>query len=276
MRHERSIARRTNGEDMTGGMLVFLAVYALATAGAAAVETPQTFRSEYAVTLYGLPIARSSFVSRFEGDRFHVNGSLSSAGLAKIFDDTSGTLAVSGRFAAGVPQPDKFQMDYASGKKRKSIEIVFANGSVARTRVAPSAKKRSHGWVALNAGHLHNVADPLSSVMIHADQPGQVCDRTLSVFDGEMRADLNLSHRSTATLSTAAYRGRAVVCAARFVPLAGYRKGHRSVAFLKNRSEIAIAFAPLGSTGVYAPVRASVGTEIGTIRIEAIRLESAR
>ncbi len=44
--------------------------------------------------------------------------------------------------------------------------------------------------------------------------------------------------------------------------------------FLKNRSRILISFAPLGTTGVYAPIRVSATTEIGTLVVKARRFEA--
>jgi hypothetical protein len=35
-----------------------------------------------------------------------------------------------------------------------------------------------------------------------------------------------------------------------------------------------IAFAPMGSTGMFVPVSASVGTKIGTVSVSADRLEA--
>jgi hypothetical protein len=262
---------------MTGRLSVLLAAFGiLVPGGAAALEAPQSFRAEYSISIYGLPIARSTFTSRISGDTFHVHGSLSSAGIAKIFDNTKGTTSVSGRFEQGTVRPENYLVNYTSGKKKKKIEIAFAEGNVTRTESVPPPKKRGDDWVSLGRNHLRAVTDPLSSTLVRADRPAEVCNRTLKMYDGELRADLKLSYVSTKPISTGGYQGVAVTCEARFIPVAGYRPGHKSIEFLKNRSNIAIAFAPLGTTGVYAPVRASVGTEIGTVRIEAVRLETVQ
>ena len=70
---------------------------------------------------------------------------------------------------------------------------------------------------------------------------------------------------------TAGYGDEAVTCSAKFVPVSGYRPDSSSLAYLKNRSRITIAFAPLGKTGIYAPVYATVGTKIGTVTVTARR-----
>jgi hypothetical protein len=244
----------------------------IAALSAAAPAAAESFSADYSVSLFGLPVAKSSFTTRIEGDRFEMSGSLSSAGVAKIFDDTEGTTSASGRFAEGSVRPESYVVSYTSGKKKKKTVISFSDGDVTKTENVPPLKKRKN-YVALGEGDLKSVADPLSATLVKAESLEEVCDRTVKIYDGEMRADLKLSTVAMEPLWPSSYDGEAITCQARFVPVSGYRKGKDSIEFLKDKARIMIAFAPLGTTGVYAPVQASVSTEIGTIRIEAQRLE---
>lgn len=256
--------------SMKAHALLLLAGLAAAAAGGQA-RASESFAADYSVSLFGIPIARSSFVTTIDGDRFSVEGSLSSAGVAKLFDDTEGTTSASGRFAGDAVQPEAYVVNYTSGKKRKKTAIRFSGGSVTNTENVPPLKKRKE-WVPLGEGDLQAVADPLSATLVRAESLDEVCERTLKIYDGEMRADLELSTVSNEPLWPGSHEGEAVTCRARFVPVSGYRPGHKSLEFLKNRGKILIAFAPLGTTGVYAPVQASISTEIGTVRIEAQNL----
>ena len=76
--------------------------------------------------------------------------------------------------------------------------------------------------------------------------------------------------RSTAT------SGEAVTCRGRFVPVAGYHRGNRSLQYLSQKSRIMLKFAQLGKTGIYAPIQATIGTKVGTVTIRARRLETVR
>lgn len=241
--------------------------------GAAATAQAGAFKSEYSLTILGLTVARSSFSSTFEEDRFSIRGSIASAGLARIFDSTTGTIATSGRFSGGKARPENFASDYVSGKKAQRTEIGFSGGNVTSTVNVPPLKKRGDDWVPVKPADLRAVTDPISATLVRAKEPGSICERRIKVFDGEMRADLVLSYSSTEPVSIAGYEGKAVFCSARFVPVAGYRKGHRSIEYLRNRSRIAIAFAPVCTTGIYAPIYATVGTQIGTVTIRARRFE---
>jgi len=59
----------------------------------------------------------------------------------------------------------------------------------------------------------------------------------------------------------------------RWVMSAGSNK---ALEFLKNRSRMMVTFAPLGQTGVYAPIHATVGTQIGPLTISARRFEAVQ
>lgn len=243
--------------------LVFLAALAGASVPAHAAES---FRADYSVTLLGLPVAKARFDSTFSGDRFVIEGSLSSSGIARIFDRTRGTTKVEGAIQGGEVRPQSFRSTYESGRKKSRTTIRFSRGAISGFENTPEPR-RGDNWVPVAESHLRAALDPLSSTLIRTDDPARVCDRTISVFDGEMRADLKLSPRS------APKDGR-VTCDARFVPVAGYRKGRKQIDFLQNESRIVVSFARLGATGFYTPVDASIGTQIGTLRITASRIQT--
>ena len=124
------------------------ATVALAAASTASAAGPETFKGEYTVSYLGLTIARSSFSSRYDGDSYTIDGSVSSAGLAALFDDTKGTLRATGRLVdGGKMQPQSFRADYTYGKKASMVDIRFSGGRVASTKVLPPPKKRGKSWV---------------------------------------------------------------------------------------------------------------------------------
>lgn len=228
----------------------------------------QTYGGEYTVSFLGLPVARSKFVSTFNGDAFTVKGSVSSAGMAKLFDSTTGSSLATGSFVGKATRSQSFETQYTSGKKRQLTSISFAKGAVAKTVNEPPLKKRKN-QVPLDVNDLRAVNDPISATLIRADGPGEVCDRTLKIFDGEMRVNLALKHVATGPVAN--YDGQAVTCSARFIPVSGYRTKNRAMDYLKSRAKISISFAPLGETGIYAPVRATITTTLGPVTVTAKR-----
>ncbi|TKT75274.1 DUF3108 domain-containing protein [Aquamicrobium sp. LC103] len=232
----------------------------------------EAYSADYSVTLYGLPVAKARFDSSFGKNSFEIRGALSSAGLARVFDRTEATTTVRGSIGRNGPQPHSFVSNYTSGKKQQKTTISFDRGGIREAVNVPRPKKRGKDWIHVTDAHLRAALDPISSTLIRANGPEEVCNRTIKAFDGEMRADLKLTHQKTGPIR--GFRGEAVTCSARFIPVAGYRKGRSQIDFLQNRSRITIAFMRLGDTGFYTPVDASVGTQIGTLRITASRIET--
>ena len=87
------------------------------------------------------------------------------------------------------------------------------------------------------------------------------------MFDGELRADLSLSYVKTGNRSRGSGPDRHLPHAIHAG--GGYRKGRRALEFLRTKSRIMVTFAQIGKTGVYAPIHATIGTQIGTITVRA-------
>ncbi len=253
------------------------AALVIALPSAASAASPQSFKGEYTVSFFGLSIARSTFSSRYENGAYAIEGSVTAAGLAKLFDDTRGTISSKGTISGKKLVPQAFRADYTSGKKASVVDVRFTNGAVTSTQVIPGPGKRDpKAWVPIGAGDLAAVLDPMAATVIHADSLDQVCGRTVRFYDGEMRADLTLTYNSKGTISVPGYKGDTITCRMGFEPVAGYRKGRTALNYLKNKSRMMVTFAPLGQTGVYAPIHATVGTQIGTLTISAGRFEAVQ
>ena len=246
-------------------ILATLSLAATTLITAPALAETRAFRADYSVTLLGLPVAKASFDSTFDGKRFRIEGSLSSSGIARLFDDTDGTTKVEGVISGGKIRPNAFSANYISGRKKGTTEIRFANGAVKSAVNLPHKTRDPKSWVKASASHLKAALDPLSATLVVASKPSEVCNRTIRFFDGELRADLKLQQAGPP-------KDDRITCAVRFEPVAGYRKGRKQIEYLKKRSRITITFAPAPGTGLYTPVAASVGTQIGTLRIQAMRV----
>jgi hypothetical protein len=246
-----------------------------AAAPRAALAAPKKFTAGYTVSLYGLTLARTSFTSTLDGDAIQIDGTIATAGVARIIDDTKGTTTVRGRLSKDGVAPDAFRIAYTSGKKNKRIEIDYANGTVSRTLNVPPLKKHKK-WVALSDADLKAATDPLSGIMVRAEKPADVCTKTLRYYDGELRADISFSYVGKKPFTIPGFSGDATVCNARFTPVAGYRPGNATIEYLKNKAGMTIAFVPMGSTGMFVPVSASIGTKIGTVTVQADRFEASQ
>ena len=244
---------------------------------ASAARVPgQSFSADYAVSFFGFTVARSTVVSRIGTSDYSIDGSIKSAGLATFFGRTTARTSVSGRIDKGRMTPDRYSVDYVYRDKAKKTELQFTRGNVVKIVNSPPRPPRRADWVPVGARELLAVADPLSAALIEAKDPRSVCGRTLKAFDGEIRADLELTYVDSAPVSIDGYQGEAVTCRGRFVPVAGYHRGNKSLQYLSSKSRIMLKFAQLGKTGIYAPIQATIGTKVGTVTIRARRLETSR
>jgi hypothetical protein len=254
--------------------LLPIAVVAFAVTLPSIASAAQSFRGDYTLSFLGLSVAKASFTSRYQGTSYAIEGNVASAGLARLFDDTRGTLHATGRLAKGQMEPRAFRADYVYGDKQSMVEISFAGNRVSTTKVLPPPNKPGDDWVPIGVRDLVGVADPIAATVIRADSPEKVCGRTVKMYDGEMRANLRLTYASTGSISVPGYEGATVTCQMKFEPVSGYPRGKRGLQFVRDRSRIMVTFAPLGQTGVYALIHATVGTPIGPLTVNARRFEA--
>lgn len=237
----------------------------------AQADTP-SYRGEFTITYLGLPIASIDFNSRVDGDRYSVDGKVSSAGLGAFFYDTRGTLTANGIIGERM-QSESFRAQYKYDGKPTLVDIGFKDGNVVKVVNEPPLKKRKN-WVPIQPEDMKSVVDPLAATLVKADRLKDVCSGGARMFDGELRADLKLSFVETGKMSVKGFDGPTVTCGLKFTPVAGYRKGRKSLEYLATKSRINVTFAQIGETGVYAPIYATIGTQIGTITVRARRFEA--
>lgn len=250
-------------------LTILLGAPSIASAGA---ET-RSYRSEYSVAALGIPIGVTSFETTITPQSYELNGTLRARGLIALFQPTSGSLTATGRIGHDRVEARDFRLDYISGNDKQHTEIDFSGGAVTRTVNAPEVKKRG-GWIEVASSHLKDTLDPISAMLVPASTWRDVCNRTIRVFDGAMRADMKLSFLRVVPFSAKGYKGDAITCRARFVPVSGYPEGKKEVAWMRDKGVIDIAFAPIEGTSLFAPVKAKITTQIGLFTIYATRFET--
>lgn len=238
-------------------------------AGPAGAKAP-VYRGEFTLSYLGLPIASMSFDSRIDGQGYSIRGDVSSAGLGAFFYDTRGTLVASGSFKDRV-EPAKFRAEYRYDGKPTLVDIRFAGGDVVEVVNEPPLRKRKKNWVPIEPADLRQAVDPIAATLVKANGLDDVCKGSARMFDGELRADLALTFVAKGRMEVEGFKGETVTCRLKFTPAAGYRKGRRALEYLRTKSRIVVTFAQVGETGVYAPIHATIGTEIGTITVRARR-----
>ncbi|KPF45168.1 DUF3108 domain-containing protein [Rhizobium sp. AAP43] len=225
------------------------------------------YESAYSVTLGILPIAQLTFRTTVDGDRYRIDGRFRATGLAEVVREVSAESRITGRLVGAGLSPERYTLDYRSGRKKSLYDVSFANGNVVDVKVEPKPRPRSARWVPVTAADLKSVMDPIGALLI----PGNVdvCSQRLPVFDGESRMDLVLGPKRTETFSAGKVKGEAIVCSVRYEPRSGYRKGRKDIEYLKSVEGMEIWFAKTATLKLYAPVYAKIPTRYGTVHVSA-------
>ncbi|MCE1237222.1 MAG: DUF3108 domain-containing protein [Hyphomicrobiales bacterium] len=243
---------------------------------AVAAEAAQpSARLVYDLSLAGLPLAEADVGFDDRAGRYAVDVAWRTVGLAGIFASADGTLAASGRLVRGHPRPHAYRLIERKGDTPFDVDMTLSGGAVSHLSVEPPAKT-GEDIVPVGPEHRRGVSDPLSAALLPGSiAPAAVCDRSLAVFDGWSRWDVRLATEKILDEAPAGLRGPVAVCAARWVPIAGHRSGHRSVRYMAENRDVEIRFARLPDRDLWIPIDAHVGTMIGTVRTHLVSIAAA-
>ena len=156
---------------------------------------------------------------------------------------------------------------------------MLSNGAVKEFAIdAPSPPQLDR--IPLTDAHRRGVVDPMTGSLLRVNGNGnplvpEACNRTVPVFDGRMRFDLQFSYKRMGKVrATRGYQGPSVVCAVNFVPIAGYVPDRSAIKYLVKQRDMEVWLAPLAGTRVLVPFRIVIPTPLGTGILEAIQFVS--
>ena len=254
-----------------------LSMAVLVSAGLVTFSQPAAFaestadRTDYSVSLLGLPIASLSFKTKVDGSNYTISGSLKTSFIAEILEPTRGTITSKGRITRDQFRADSFEVKYSTGKKNARAAYTARNGNVRSATIEPK-KTLPKSWIPVPAAHKRSVVDPLASLVFPKGE--KPCPQTVGVFDGESRFDLKLSPIGKRPFSTTGFLGEALACSVRFLPKSGYRKDNSSIDYVRKLKGIEIWFAQHPEDGYMAPVYAKIPTKVGRVVVSASRFGS--
>src|SRR5262249_34024017 len=250
----------------------FLSVAVLAMSVA---EAPQHAASaqgkaagRFGVQVSGLPIGRGAWVIDIGEDYFTAAGSGATAGLLRVFASGEGQSAARGTISGGQLVASTYASHIVTGDKSDEVRMAISSGTVKEVSVNPPTVP-GPDRVPLTEAHRRGVSDPMTASLIRVPGSGdtlvpQACQRTLSIFDGRMRYDLQLVFkRLDRVTSERGYQGLAVVCAVYFSPIAGPVPERYAIKFRMQLRDIELWLAPIAGTRVMVAFRVSVPTPIG-------------
>ncbi|MCB1452741.1 MAG: DUF3108 domain-containing protein [Rhizobiaceae bacterium] len=250
------------------GALALAGALTFPVAGALA-EPVVNFETQYVVTVRGFTVAKATFNGKVQGNSFEVNGKLRSAGLARIFDKTEASSRSVGVLGQGTPQPNGFLLAYNQGSSGgQKMEIAFSGGNVANVTHQPALGPAGDDLVPLSDADLKSVTDPVSATIIVRAKPEEVCSRTLRVYEGGTRVDVQLSPVSVGWVYGVG--NGAVTCSGKFIPVAGYIKSS-TYDYMRQHANMEFVYAPANRHGLYMLHSITAQTDIGQVKLRAWR-----
>jgi Protein of unknown function (DUF3108) len=230
--------------------------------------------ARYVATLAGVPIGKGAWVIDIGDDQFTAAASGMTTGLLRVFATGQGNAASRGAVRSDILAPTIFVSTVNNDKRVEELRIVLSAGTVKELVVDPPTTPNPER-VPLTDAHRRGVIDPMSAALIRVAGSGdpvspEACRRTVPVFDGRMRFDLQLSFKRIEKVhAQKGYQGPVVVCGVQFVPLAGYVPERPAIKYLMAQQDIEIWLAPIPGTRVVVPYRISLQTPLGQGVLEA-------
>lgn len=252
---------------------IAVVVFALAAtdpAGAGEAGSPP-FTVRYTLAFLGLPVGEATLAVAQGNGRYALDLSAALRGVAGFFVDGSGQAAVSGALSRSGAVTAGFRLESRYAGKPLVALLQIENGQVRHATVEPPPTPRPDR-VPVTEQDKVGIVDPLSMLAIPvgpAPLAPNLCDRRIAVFDGATRADLVLSRGALVTVQDGAYRGPALDCRVRWVPISGHRALGTSVRRMAENDDLQVRLAPAFDGTVLLPLSITVATGWGTVRIEA-------
>lgn len=253
-----------------------IAALLCAGAGSAAAET---IRAHYALSLMGLSIGSASASGVVEPESYRVDISMRTSGLANLVNNTKGAATASGGLTAAGPSPSAYANTTSNNDETRTVRMSLASNAVRAVEVKPEP------WdvemrVPLNDGAKKRIVDPVSALIMSVPQSQELigpaaCNRTIPVFDGVTRFDVQLSYAGAHTAQTHGYSGPVAVCSARYTPIAGHRPDSKSTRYMAENRDINVWLAPLPDAHVVVPIHIDIRTGAGQLVIDASEFQIA-
>ena len=249
-----------------------LAIVAFGSMGTAFAEG--RLEAHYSATLAGIPIGSGSWTIEAAETQYTATVNGSTSGLLRAFTGGQGNATSRSTLNGGKVVSSIYAATITTRKHTDSIRITISNGNVKDFRIDPP-QDADPERVPITDAHQHNVLDPMTASMVRMSGNGDIlspeaCERTLAVFDGRLRYDLQFAFKRMDNVKAKkGYAGPVVVCAAYFSPVAGFVPSRSAIKYLSKQREMEVWLAPIAGTRVLVPYRAQSPTPVGQAVLEA-------
>lgn len=231
-------------------------------------------QARYGISLAGLSLGKAVLQGSLNGTEYDLNVSATLTGLVGAVSKGRGAATARGGLGVGSVLTNGFSLSATNGTDSRTIQMAAASGSVRSVVIEPPFEDKAPEMrVPLGEKDKLNVIDPVSALIMPAKAADPLdpanCTRTLPVFDGTQRFNIVLSYSGKQAVKSRDFNGTALVCAARYVPVAGHRPERRVTKFMVENKAMDVWLVPVNGGKQLVPYRISVKTMIGTAVVEA-------
>ena len=240
----------------------------------------------YRVDLGNFNLGDFKLTTTFRGDEYQMRGEGRFTILQGLIYEWRGVTASKGRVTSEGPAPAMYALNYSDGgAKMAQLRMTFDDRGVSSVSMSPG-NRPNPSTIPVTPEQLEGVLDPMSGAFLsaHSQNPNgdlNVCNQTLPVFDGMQRFDLVITPKRAVNVQRATpggYAGPAVICAVKFIPIAGYQPDNPGIKLMAQTNEIEVWLIPVRNTNMYVPYRIVLPTPIGygSALVTSIQVAGAR
>ncbi len=234
--------------------------------------------AHYAVSLAGIPIGTAVMNGQVDNGHYNLTVSAKLVGIATMVSNGRGAAQASGGVNGARVLSGGYALSASNSQMSRTIQMSMAGGNIGAIKIEPPFDEKSDR-IPVTEANKRGVVDPVSALVMpmlagNALAP-ENCNRTIPVFDGAQRFDVVLSYAGAKAVKSKSFDGQAIVCKARYVPVAGHRPEREATKYMENNREMEAWLVPVAGAKVLVPYRIAVKTMIGTAVIEAQALTGA-
>jgi hypothetical protein len=235
------------------------------------------FQADYVISFARITVGNVSIGADIGSAAYAISASGRVGGAIRLLVNGDAHLTTRGTISDARLAPTDFVFKINSADDPLDVSMLIESGNVTDLTALPPT---SDG-VPISEADRQGILDPLSALLIPAEDIGdgltkEACQRTLPIFDGRQRYDLQLTFKRFDKIkANKGYSGPVVVCSVSYRPIAGRRVSTPLVKYLAESREVEGAFAPVAGARLLAPVRVLVTNLLANLVIQANRFEVA-
>lgn len=244
-------------------------------APAMAETLPTNLKVDYSIALGGFNLGTADVEANLGDGIYQLDATVKTEGIADQFFETTFALESRGSFSGNRVKPARFISTYQDADSSRRVELTYPSRGAPVMAAEPAYGDGFGPHVQLN--DILMTQDPISALLLPTmTATASPCDRSLPLFDGRRRYDLQLREDGMTEINGGenAYNGPAMRCTVGMLPVAGYER-KTLIKLLAREDSIRVWLAPLEGSDVWIPVRMTLRTPFGGAIMRATRFEIA-